>query len=100
MRPLQQDTASRTAFPARLHAQQPATRRRSSDAPHSIDIPLQLPDVLRLETGQVGIRLEIDDVPGPLFKKRQVKRAFDLNGYVGILYLLVIVAALYGPWRF
>jgi 4-hydroxybenzoate polyprenyltransferase len=26
----------------------------------------------------------------------QVKRAFDLNGYVGILYLLVIVVALYG----
>jgi 4-hydroxybenzoate polyprenyltransferase len=29
----------------------------------------------------------------------QVKRAFDLNGYVGILYLLVLVASLYGPWR-
>ncbi len=28
----------------------------------------------------------------------QVKRAFDLNGYVGILYLLVLVAALYGPF--
>ena len=28
----------------------------------------------------------------------QVKRAFDLNGYVGILYLLVLVIALYGPW--
>jgi hypothetical protein len=28
----------------------------------------------------------------------QVKRAFDLNGYVGILYLIVLVAALYGPW--
>jgi 4-hydroxybenzoate polyprenyltransferase len=27
----------------------------------------------------------------------QVKRAFDLNGYVGILYLLVLVAALFGP---
>jgi 4-hydroxybenzoate polyprenyltransferase len=27
----------------------------------------------------------------------QVKRAFDLNGYVGILYLLILVAALYGP---
>ena len=26
----------------------------------------------------------------------QVKRAFDLNGYVGILYLLVLVIALYG----
>lgn len=26
----------------------------------------------------------------------QVKRAFDLNGYVGILYLLVLVASLYG----
>ncbi len=26
----------------------------------------------------------------------QVKRAFDLNGYVGLLYLLVLVAALYG----
>jgi 4-hydroxybenzoate polyprenyltransferase len=26
----------------------------------------------------------------------QVKRAFDLNGYVGIVYLLVLVAALYG----
>src|SRR2546423_1936806 len=26
----------------------------------------------------------------------QVKRAFDMNGYVGILYLLVLVAALYG----
>jgi 4-hydroxybenzoate polyprenyltransferase len=25
----------------------------------------------------------------------QVKRAFDLNGYVGILYLLVLVASLY-----
>jgi 4-hydroxybenzoate polyprenyltransferase len=30
----------------------------------------------------------------------QVKRAFDLNGYVGILYLLVIVVSLYGPWQF
>jgi 4-hydroxybenzoate polyprenyltransferase len=28
----------------------------------------------------------------------QVKRAFDLNGYVGILYLLVLAAALFGPW--
>jgi 4-hydroxybenzoate polyprenyltransferase len=28
----------------------------------------------------------------------QLKRAFDLNGYVGILYLLVLVAALYGPF--
>jgi 4-hydroxybenzoate polyprenyltransferase len=26
----------------------------------------------------------------------QVKRAFDLNGYVGILYLVVLVVALYG----
>src|SRR5213075_492254 len=26
----------------------------------------------------------------------QVKRAFDLNGYVGILYLVVLVLALYG----
>jgi len=25
----------------------------------------------------------------------QVKRAFDLNGYVGILYLLVLAVALY-----
>lgn len=30
----------------------------------------------------------------------QVKRAFDLNGYVGILYLVVLVASLYGPWDF
>ena len=30
----------------------------------------------------------------------QVKRAFDLNGYVGILYLIVIVVSLYGPWQF
>jgi 4-hydroxybenzoate polyprenyltransferase len=29
----------------------------------------------------------------------QVKRAFDLNGYVGILYLLALVVALYGPWQ-
>lgn len=29
----------------------------------------------------------------------QIKRAFDLNGYVGILYLLALVAALYGPWQ-
>jgi 4-hydroxybenzoate polyprenyltransferase len=29
----------------------------------------------------------------------QVKRAFDLNGYVGILFLVALVAALYGPWR-
>jgi 4-hydroxybenzoate polyprenyltransferase len=28
----------------------------------------------------------------------QVKRAFDLNGYVGILYLLVLIAAIYGPF--
>jgi 4-hydroxybenzoate polyprenyltransferase len=28
----------------------------------------------------------------------QVKRAFDLNGYVGILYLIVLVMSLYGPW--
>jgi 4-hydroxybenzoate polyprenyltransferase len=28
----------------------------------------------------------------------QVKRAFDLNGYVGILYLIVLVASLYGPF--
>lgn len=27
----------------------------------------------------------------------QVKRAFDLNGYVGILYLLVLAASLYAP---
>ena len=29
----------------------------------------------------------------------QVKRAFDLNGYVGILYLVALVIALYGPWQ-
>jgi 4-hydroxybenzoate polyprenyltransferase len=29
----------------------------------------------------------------------QVKRAFDLNGYVGILYLVMLVLALYGPWK-
>lgn len=29
----------------------------------------------------------------------QVKRAFDLNGYVGILYLIVLTASLYGPWQ-
>ena len=29
----------------------------------------------------------------------QVKRAFDLNGYVGILYLLMLMVALYGPWQ-
>jgi 4-hydroxybenzoate polyprenyltransferase len=29
----------------------------------------------------------------------QVKRAFDLNGYVGMLYLLVLMASLYGPWQ-
>ena len=29
----------------------------------------------------------------------QVKRAFDLNGYVGILYLLALTASLYGPWQ-
>jgi 4-hydroxybenzoate polyprenyltransferase len=29
----------------------------------------------------------------------RVKRAFDLNGYVGILYFLVVIVALYGPWR-
>ena len=29
----------------------------------------------------------------------QVKRAFDLNGYVGILYLLVLIVSLYGPWN-
>ena len=29
----------------------------------------------------------------------QVKRAFDLNGYVGILYLLVLTVSLYGPWQ-
>ncbi len=28
----------------------------------------------------------------------QVKRAFDLNGYVGILYLLVLVVSLYARW--
>ena len=26
----------------------------------------------------------------------QVKRAFDLNGYVGILYFLVLVVSIYG----
>ena len=29
----------------------------------------------------------------------QVKRAFDLNGYVGILYLVVLTVSLYGPWQ-
>jgi 4-hydroxybenzoate polyprenyltransferase len=29
----------------------------------------------------------------------QVKRAFDLNGYVGILYLFVLAVSLYGPWQ-
>jgi 4-hydroxybenzoate polyprenyltransferase len=29
----------------------------------------------------------------------QVKRAFDLNGYVGILYLATLVLAIYGPWK-
>jgi 4-hydroxybenzoate polyprenyltransferase len=26
----------------------------------------------------------------------QVKRAFDMNGYVGILYLIVLAVAVYG----
>jgi 4-hydroxybenzoate polyprenyltransferase len=26
----------------------------------------------------------------------QVKRAFDLNGYVGVMYLLVLAASVYG----
>ena len=30
----------------------------------------------------------------------QVKRAFDLNGYVGILYLLVLIVSLYGRWQY
>src|SRR6266849_1511805 len=29
----------------------------------------------------------------------QVKRGFDLNGYVGILYLLVLMVSLYCPWQ-
>src|SRR3954470_6417875 len=29
----------------------------------------------------------------------QVKRAFDLNGYVGIMYLLFLTVSLYGPWQ-
>ncbi len=29
----------------------------------------------------------------------QVKRAFDLNGYVGIVYLVVLTVSLYGPWQ-
>ena len=29
----------------------------------------------------------------------RIKRAFDLNGYVGILYLLVLMVSLYGPWQ-
>jgi 4-hydroxybenzoate polyprenyltransferase len=29
----------------------------------------------------------------------QVTRAFDLNGYVGILYLVTLALALYGPWK-
>ncbi|MGH9143900.1 MAG: 4-hydroxybenzoate octaprenyltransferase [Vicinamibacterales bacterium] len=29
----------------------------------------------------------------------QVTRAFDLNGYVGILYLFVLTVSLYGPWQ-
>ena len=29
----------------------------------------------------------------------QVKRAFDLNGYVGILYLLVLDACALWPWQ-
>ena len=29
----------------------------------------------------------------------QVKKAFDLNGWVGILYLLTLAAALHGPWK-
>ena len=29
----------------------------------------------------------------------QVKRAFDLNGYVGFLYLIVLTVSLYGPWQ-
>jgi len=29
----------------------------------------------------------------------QVKRAFDVNGYVGILYVVVLTVSLYGPWH-
>ena len=29
----------------------------------------------------------------------QVKRAFDLNGYVGIMYLVFLTVSLYGRWQ-
>jgi 4-hydroxybenzoate polyprenyltransferase len=46
--------------------------------------------------GVVGVLLGYEQSLVSADDLSQVKRAFDLNGYVGILYLLVLAASIYG----
>jgi 4-hydroxybenzoate polyprenyltransferase len=54
-----------------------------------------LPPLYELGVGIVAAMLWFEQSLVSADDLSQVKRAFDLNGYVGILYLLVLAASIY-----
>jgi 4-hydroxybenzoate polyprenyltransferase len=55
-----------------------------------------LPRFYQIGVGMVAVLLGYEQSLVRADDLSQVKRAFDLNGYVGILYLLVLAASIYG----
>jgi 4-hydroxybenzoate polyprenyltransferase len=57
---------------------------------------IPLPAVYLGGVGLIGLMLVYEQSLVSAEDLSQVKRAFDLNGYVGILYLLVLAVSIYG----
>jgi 4-hydroxybenzoate polyprenyltransferase len=55
-----------------------------------------LPRFYQIGVGIVAVLLAYEQSLVCADDLSQVKRAFDMNGYVGILYLLVLAASIYG----
>ena len=55
-----------------------------------------LPRFYQIGVGIVAVLLAYEQSLVRADDLSQVKRAFDMNGYVGILYLLVLAASIYG----
>jgi 4-hydroxybenzoate polyprenyltransferase len=62
----------------------------------SLSFVTPLPRFYQLGVGAVAAMLVYEQSLVRADDLSQVKRAFDLNGYVGILYLLVLAASIYG----
>ena len=62
----------------------------------ALAIVTPLPSLYIVGVGVVGLLLIYEQSLVKANDLSQVKRAFDLNGYVGILYLLVLAASIYG----